>query len=91
VISCKDIADTILDYLEDELDPERRARLEVHLNRCPPCINFLKTYQKVTTVSRKVLKDKAPPALFGRVMDFLREELDAASPHTKQERRGEGT
>ena len=42
--TCKDSVELLLEYLDGELNGERRARLEEHLGGCSPCEDFMKSY-----------------------------------------------
>ncbi len=43
-MTCREVLDFLADYLNGELSDEARAAFELHLLRCPPCVNFLNTY-----------------------------------------------
>lgn len=51
-LTCREIADFLMAYIEGELDPDRRAEFERHLGACPPCINYMKTYQRAVEMAR---------------------------------------
>jgi anti-sigma factor RsiW len=38
---CKELVETITDYLEDTMDAAERERLEAHLEKCPGCVAFV--------------------------------------------------
>jgi anti-sigma factor RsiW len=40
-ISCRDVVEIVTDYLEGALAPDVVARLEVHLEACPPCRDYI--------------------------------------------------
>jgi anti-sigma factor RsiW len=40
-IPCEQIVEMVTDYLEGELDPERRQLFEEHLGDCPPCQRYV--------------------------------------------------
>ncbi|HMF08906.1 MAG TPA: anti-sigma factor [Thermoanaerobaculia bacterium] len=72
-VTCRKL---ILDYLlayEDETMPEEeRAAFRRHIEMCPPCVEFLATYE-VTGRTLKLLKPKDIPADLARaVVSFVR-------------------
>ena len=75
MISCKEIVDLAFDYLLRELDPKRSRRLEKHLERCPSCINFLRTYARVPALTRDILCSQMPDDLKSSLSEFLKSEL----------------
>jgi len=75
VSSCKEIVDLAFDYLQRELDPEVSRRLDQHLERCPSCINFLRTYECVPSLTREMLSERMPDSLRRSLHDFLRESI----------------
>lgn len=45
-LTCRDVIDLLVDYLEATLTDEVCAALEQHLRDCPPCVAYLNTYRK---------------------------------------------
>jgi len=63
VVPCDQIKHVLSPYLDDELDPETRERVQTHLRECPACneeINF----QQVFWTSVKQLPEVEPPPAF---------------------------
>jgi anti-sigma factor RsiW len=40
-ISCREVVETVTEYLEGALPAEERARMEAHLAACPPCASYV--------------------------------------------------
>ncbi len=51
---CKDIVEEIIGYIEAELDDKTLEELNKHLNECPECKAFVKTYQRMLELADKV-------------------------------------
>lgn len=68
---CPQMMDLLVDYLEDELDPEQVSQLELHLELCPPCMNFLDGYKQTGTVCREALRKQMPTELKSTLHAFL--------------------
>jgi len=76
ITRCQECVDLLVDYLEGELPPERARALDIHLEICPPCVAFVKSYQGTVDVARKLLVEEIPPELTQRLLDFLRREKE---------------
>ena len=44
-IKCSELVDFLGDYLSGELSAPMRREFERHLAVCPPCVNYLKSYE----------------------------------------------
>jgi anti-sigma factor RsiW len=40
-ITCREVVELVTAYLEGALDPDTRARFEVHLESCGPCVEYV--------------------------------------------------
>ena len=58
-MTCKDVIGFLADYLNGELQADERAAFELHLLRCPACVNYLNNYQTTIELGRVVLKPDA--------------------------------
>jgi anti-sigma factor RsiW len=52
MLTCQEISDFLRHFLDDELPAEQRARFEEHLALCPPCVDYLQTYQATIRLER---------------------------------------
>ena len=43
-MTCRDFADFLLSYVDDELPPHERVEFDAHLAVCPDCVNYLRQY-----------------------------------------------
>jgi anti-sigma factor RsiW len=48
-ISCREVVELVTDYLEGALASDLHARLEAHLDACPPCVEYV---EQIRTTSR---------------------------------------
>lgn len=71
---CDDIADLILDYLTEELDPDTTSEFEKHMRICPDCVAFLNTYKQTVQMARSLRYEDIPPEMERRVRQFLTEK-----------------
>jgi anti-sigma factor RsiW len=80
IARCQECIDLLVDYLEGELSSERTRALDIHLELCPSCVSFVKTYKGTVDVARKLPLENIPPELTQRLLDFLRQEKEARLP-----------
>jgi anti-sigma factor RsiW len=72
-LSCREIADFLLAYLDDELPSAPRAAFEAHLGECDACVRYLRDYQATVRLSRAALRqaddaEDAPPQLVRAIL-----------------------
>lgn len=52
-LTCREVADFLLGYLERELEPQVLAEFDTHLQRCPPCEHYLEGYRETVELVRR--------------------------------------
>ena len=52
-MTCKEFVDFLMDYLGDELPAEQRIAFEGHIDQCPPCMAFMKTYEETIRLGKR--------------------------------------
>jgi anti-sigma factor RsiW len=60
-VTCREVTDTLSDYLSGELPPEQTAELDQHLSTCVDCANYLAAYRQTLTLTKDALASGAPP------------------------------
>jgi anti-sigma factor RsiW len=71
MITCRELAELLIDFVAGELSPERRAQLEQHLQCCPPCVAYVETYRLTITLTRRLPCAPLPPQLEQRLRAVL--------------------
>jgi len=51
-MTCREVIDFLLEYVDGELPAESRAVFERHLAACPECREYLATYQTTIALGR---------------------------------------
>jgi anti-sigma factor RsiW len=74
---CGSVVTLLADYLERQLQPELRAELEAHLQKCPRCVSQLRTYQSTVSLLRSLRDEELPPELRLTLKSFI----DAKCPN----------
>ncbi len=59
-MKCGELIQFLIDYLEGELPAPVAARFKAHLDRCPPCQTYLRTYQQTILTARRALCNEKP-------------------------------
>jgi anti-sigma factor RsiW len=77
VISCKQLIDFCVDYLEGDLPEEEKQDFRRHLGLCSHCVSFFETYQRTPQISREVLQTEMPRAVKESVLAYLRERMSS--------------
>jgi anti-sigma factor RsiW len=72
VISCQQLIDYCLDYIEGDLPEGEQTSFRRHLGQCPDCVTFFETYRRTPDVSRSALGTTMPTAVKESVSAFLR-------------------
>ncbi len=52
MITCRELVDFLMDWHAGRLPGPQRAEFERHLSACPPCIDYLKTYQATVALGK---------------------------------------
>ena len=58
-MTCKELIDILVDYVSEELEPEKQAEFDDHLAICPPCIVYIKTYRATIRIGKEAMR---PPS-----------------------------
>jgi anti-sigma factor RsiW len=61
-ISCREVVELVSDYLEGELDPAVRARLEIHLETCAPCTEYIEQMRATVRLASVAGHEQRPDA-----------------------------
>jgi mycothiol system anti-sigma-R factor len=69
---CSSVLRDVWQFLDDEMDPEARARVQQHLDECSPCLEEAGLDRKLKELlHRKCGGDQAPEHLRRRVIASL--------------------
>ena len=63
-MTCRELADFIMDYFDGHLSGDVRSAFEKHLSVCPNCVSYLATYKTTVDLSRRAFEpDETDPSL----------------------------
>jgi anti-sigma factor RsiW len=72
-MTCRELAELLIDYLQGELEPELAEHIRRHLSGCGPCEAFVATYQITIQLTRRLPPAPMPSQLAERLQRALRE------------------
>lgn len=56
-MTCRELIDFLMSYLDGELPDDVRAPFEKHLSLCPPCACYLRQYQATVAAGKAAFTD----------------------------------
>jgi anti-sigma factor RsiW len=56
-LTCRDVVEFLMDYLNQSLDPVERVELEAHLAECDECIAYLRSYEQTVRLGRAAFEE----------------------------------
>jgi hypothetical protein len=74
MITCRELLELLFDFVSDELTPDEVQRIEQHLDKCPPCFVFLKTYRLTVQLARQLPPKPMPPLCEERLLAAFSEQ-----------------
>ncbi len=92
VENCRHLIEQLLSsYVDGELDAHTSQHLELHMQMCPPCAAFLRTFMATKRCARTVAVAKMPEDCETSLWSFLDREVgieieahDCAREHGKK-------
>jgi hypothetical protein len=73
MITCREFAELLMDFVSDQLPPEWRDPIEQHLGQCSMCLAYVESYRILLEVTRRLPTAPLPPRLEQRLQMILRE------------------
>ncbi len=73
MISCKEMVDLIMDYLDGSLDSETSKDFDMHIEGCIDCHAYLNTYKKTVSLTHQISCEDIPDELYSRLSTLLKE------------------
>jgi anti-sigma factor RsiW len=73
MITCRQLAELLFDYIAGELPPEQADVIRKHLCECPPCVAYVETYQLTIKLTRQLPPAPVPPQLIERLKSAMQQ------------------
>lgn len=80
MMTCRELAELLLDFVAEELEAERCRQIEQHLSCCRHCVTFVETYRLTITLTRKLSCNELPVHVLKRLQAALEAELKPPPP-----------
>ncbi len=71
-MTCRELAELLLDYLAGELETDRCQHIRAHLEGCPHCVTYVQTYQITIRMTRQLPAAPLPPDVARRLEEALK-------------------
>jgi len=68
---CREALDTLYHFLDGELTVERREAIQLHLDRCSPCLEAFDFEAELKVLVARRCRDQVPDSLRTRVAEAL--------------------
>ena len=75
MMTCQDVIEVLIDYLDQVVTPEVAADLERHLAGCAPCRAYLATYRRTRALGAQAARLEMPDEMKARLRQFLLERV----------------
>lgn len=56
-MTCRELADFLMDYVNEDLAPDVRRDFERHLALCANCVAYVRTYRSTIELGRRAFDD----------------------------------
>ena len=63
-MTCKELIDFLMDYVDGELPPSERRRFDRHLGLCTHCTDYVASYRETVRLGKMICRpgrDELPP------------------------------
>jgi len=68
--SCREVVSLLADYVDEELPPDEKRSIDLHLKTCSDCRNYMNTYRDTVRVLGK-LPDEPMPREFEEYLETV--------------------
>jgi anti-sigma factor RsiW len=72
-MDCNELVELVTSYLDGSLDPDTRARFDVHLTECDGCENYLQQFRSTVDTLGKLDDEPFDPGFRARLMNAFRD------------------
>ncbi len=60
-MTCRELVEFLMDYVENELGAEERGVFEAHLGECPTCVDYVESYRETVRLGETLCEDPDGP------------------------------
>lgn len=77
MMTCRELAELLLEFIADELEADRCSQIHEHLHACPHCEVFVQTYRLTIRITRQLPCEEMPDRLRSLCDELLRRHADS--------------
>ena len=77
MLTCKEFVDGISDFIDDDIAPDLRERLQKHISECPNCWVIADTTKKTVQIYKGMEPYPIPGDVEARLMAALKKKMAA--------------
>jgi mycothiol system anti-sigma-R factor len=70
-VPCSEVLERVYEYIDGEVDSERRHQIKEHLDECSPCLREFGLEEAVKAIVKRSCSDPAPPDLRAKVLSNI--------------------
>ena len=71
-LTCQELVGLVTNYLENSLEPDTRARFELHLGVCPGCIDYLDQIRHTIRATGALREESLDPGIRNALLEAFR-------------------
>ena len=72
-MNCNELVELVTAYLDGSLEPETRARFDMHLLDCDGCENYLQQFRETARAVGTIRDEELDPAFRKRLLDAFKD------------------
>ncbi len=76
MMTCREVADLLSDYLAGELSQGQIAAIRKHLEGCDTCEEFFESLKTTVRLTKMVKPEEIPAVVVDRLESFLRNRIN---------------
>ncbi len=73
MMTCRELTELLLEFVAEQLPPERHTHVEQHLKGCQDCTAYVGSYRILINLGRRLRDDPLPPRLEQQLEAILRD------------------
>ena len=71
-LTCQELVELVTEYLENSLEPDARARFELHLDVCPACVDYLDQMRQTIRATGQLHEESLDTAVRDALLEAFR-------------------
>ncbi len=81
-MTCREVVEFLMEYLAGELPPEQHQAFTRHLEGCPECVAYLKSYEEAVRLGKAAFSEPDRPVAGDVTEELVQAILEARRKRT---------